>query len=205
MWQKKSDFQEGELPTIITHSFTGIACGAAVYKKSLPRGFLLLSAICSVIPDADVICFRLGVPYSSFWGHRGFFHSLLFASVLGSFTGLTLMMAGKRKWKEGLFFAGYFSFIIALHGVLDAFTNGGLGIALLSPFITERYFFPFTPIEVSPINVHAFLDGRGFQVLQNEIIWVWVPCMGLALLLRIVFRFIRTIKVAYLSFRRVLE
>ena len=179
------------MPTIITHSFTGIACGSAVYKKSLPRGFLLLSVICSVIPDADVICFKLGIPYSSFWGHRGFFHSILFACVLGSVAGFLFRMTGKGKWKEGLFFAGYFSFVMSMHGVLDAFTTGGLGIALLSPFIKERYFFLFTPIEVSPISVQAFLDGRGFRILHNEILWVWIPCMGFAFLLRVVSRLVK--------------
>lgn len=155
---------------------------------------MLLSVLCSVIPDADVICFKLGIPYSSFWGHRGFFHSIFFACIPGAFTGFVLMKTAKRKWKEGLFFAGYFSFVISLHGILDAFTNGGLGIALLSPFLNKRYFSPFTPVEVSPISVHAFLDGRGLQILQNEMVWVWLPCMVFALLFRLCDRLIFTAK-----------
>lgn len=176
------------MPTVFTHAISGIACGSAVYKKSFPRGFWLLSVICSVIPDADVLCFKLGIPYSHFLGHRGFFHSIFFACILGSFTGSILMKAGKRKWKQGLFFGGYFSFVISLHGILDAFTNGGLGVALLSPFITERYFFPVTPIKVSPFNPGVFVDGRGLNILKNEMLWVWLPCVGLALLMRIIIR-----------------
>ena len=175
------------MPTVFTHAISGIFSGAAVYDKSFPRGFWLLTVIYSIIPDADVICFEFGIPYSHILGHRGFFHSLFFSCIPGFFTGLLLMMAGRRKWKEGLFFAAYFSFVISLHGILDAFTNGGLGIALLSPFITERYFFPVTPIEVSPINVKAFLDGRGFIVLKNEMLWVWLPCICIAYLFRIIF------------------
>lgn len=175
------------MPTVFTHAISGIACGTAVYNKKFPGGFWLLSVICSIIPDADVLCFKLGIPYSHFLGHRGFFHSLFFACVLGFFIGALYAVAGKRKWKEGLFFAMYFSFVISLHGILDAFTNGGLGVALLSPFITERFFFPFTPIKVSPFNPGAFLHERGFQIIKNEMLWVWLPCMGLALLLRIVF------------------
>jgi inner membrane protein len=30
---------------------------------------------------------------------------------------------------------------MASHGVLDALTNGGHGIAFFSPFLNERYFF----------------------------------------------------------------
>ena len=173
------------MPTVLTHTISGLASGAAVYKKSFPRGFWLLTVICSIIPDADVIGFKLGIPYSHFLGHRGFFHSIFFACLLGSFTGFMLMKAGKRKWKEGLFYIIFFSFVTSLHGILDAFTNGGLGIALLSPFISERYFFPCTPIKVSPFNPGALLTERGFQILKSEILWVWLPCMGFALLLRI--------------------
>jgi hypothetical protein len=33
----------------------------------------------------------------------------------------------------------------ASHGILDAFTDGGRGIAFFAPFGTERYFFPHHP------------------------------------------------------------
>ena len=35
------------------------------------------------------------------------------------------------------------------HALLDALTDGGLGVAFFSPFSNERYFFPWTPIRVS--------------------------------------------------------
>jgi inner membrane protein len=183
------------MPSVFTHAVSGIACGTAVYDKTFPGGFWLLSLICSVLPDADVLCFRLGIPYSHFLGHRGFFHSLFFACVLGFFIGALYAAAGKRKWKDSLLFAGYFSFVISLHGVLDAFTNGGLGVALLSPFITERYFFPFTPIKVSPFSPGTFIHEGGFQIIKNEMFWVWLPCMGVAMLLRIIFSIFKRDKI----------
>nr|HRC76832.1 rhodanese-like domain-containing protein [Kouleothrix sp.] len=33
-----------------------------------------------------------------------------------------------------------------VHGVLDAMTDGGLGVAFFAPFSATRYFFPFRPI-----------------------------------------------------------
>jgi inner membrane protein len=57
-----------------------------------------------------------------------------------------------------------FFLITASHGILDAFTNGGLGIALFSPFDNSRYFFPFRPIQVSPIGA-GFFSMRGLRVL----------------------------------------
>ena len=65
------------------------------------------------------------------------------------------------------------------HGLLDAMTNGGRGIALLSPVSNQRYFLPWTPIEVSPLGVRGFFNARGLAVMQSEIVWIWLPaaCM----------------------------
>jgi inner membrane protein len=79
----------------------------------------------------------------------------------------------------------YFFVLTTSHGVLDAFTNGGNGIALLSPITNERYFFPWTPIEVSPLGIRAFLSQRGLTVLKSELLWIWTPCLLLLILLRI--------------------
>ena len=61
------------------------------------------------------------------------------------------------------------------HGVLDAMTDGGLGVAFFSPFDTARYFFPWRPINVSPIGVGQFFNGQGAVVLASEAIYVWLP------------------------------
>ena len=174
------------MPTIFTHSFTGVAAGIAVYDKTLPKRFWIFSVICSIIPDADVICFKIGIPYSHFFGHRGFFHSLFFACILGSLIGVLFMKVREKGWKQKLFFAVYFSFLIVVHDILDAFTNGGLGIALLSPFTPKRYFFWVTPIEVSPINPEVFFSGKALFILKNEFFWVWIPCICIAILYRII-------------------
>ena len=63
----------------------------------------------------------------------------------------------------------------ASQGVLDAMTNRGLGVAFFSPFNTERYFFGFRPIVVSPISLHRLFNERGLQVLASEAKWVWLP------------------------------
>jgi inner membrane protein len=76
----------------------------------------------------------------------------------------------------------YLFLATASHGVLDALTNGGLGVAFFAPFDNARYFFPFTPIEVSPISVRAFFTARGARVLASEFVWVWLPSMLFAAL-----------------------
>jgi inner membrane protein len=63
--------------------------------------------------------------------------------------------------------------------LLDAFTSGGLGIALLSPFENTRYFFPITPIVVSPLGTKAFCSDMGLRVIISEFLYVWLPAIFL--------------------------
>ena len=49
---------------------------------------------------------------------------------------------------------------MASHGLIDALTNGGLGIAFFAPFSNERFFFSYRPIEVSTLNIRHFLKVR---------------------------------------------
>jgi inner membrane protein len=78
------------------------------------------------------------------------------------------------------------------HGVLDAMTNGGLGVGFLSPFNTTRYFFGFRPIVVSPIGVDRFFSGRALQVLVSEFKWIWLPSFLFVLGVRASLRLVRT-------------
>ena len=50
-----------------------------------------------------------------------------------------------------------------------------MGVAFLAPFDNTRYFFPVTPIKVSPLSAKAFLTQRGVSVLGSEMVWVWFP------------------------------
>lgn len=65
-------------------------------------------------------------------------------------------------------------------------TNGGLGVAFFSPFNTQRYFLPWRPIPVSPIAAGRFFSPRGWHILKNEIIWVWLPMLLLAAVMWVV-------------------
>jgi len=84
--------------------------------------------------------FWLGIPYGNFWGHRSFFHSIFFGLLLGIFISSVFYRREDLFSKSWLFYTLYFTAIIATHGILDAFTNGGLGIALLLPSTTSGIF-----------------------------------------------------------------
>lgn len=124
-----------------------------------------------------------GIPYEHPLGHRGFWHSLPFAALLAgvvcsiAFPRARPGFARSRAWL-------YLFLATASHGLLDMLTNGGLGVALWSPFENERHFFALRPIEASPLSVRTFLSQPGLAILAGELLWVWLPCalLGAALL-----------------------
>ena len=161
------------MPSVFSHAVAAIGIGALFYRPEIPSRVWVTGAICAALPDLDVIGFRFGVRYGDFWGHRGFTHSLFFAALL---VGAALLisphaMPGMSRAVLWL----YLFLATASHGLLDAMTDGGLGIALLSPFNNSRYFFSFTPIRVAPIGVTRFFSARGMEVLRSELVWVWLP------------------------------
>ena len=170
------------MPTIITHTVVAGTAGLSFAPKAVPARFWVLSALCSVIPDADVATFFFGIPYGHPLGHRGFFHSPFFgllAGVVVVFLFFRDVQFLSRRW---LFLAAYFALVTASHGILDAFTDGGLGIALLSPFDSRRYFFPWTPIVVSPIGIRGMFSEWGLEVMKSELVWIWLPCLLVVLI-----------------------
>jgi len=164
------------MASIFGHALTAVALGSSFKKSLLTWKFWTLGIICSILPDADVIGFKFGIAYASFWGHRGFSHSLLFALLLGII--MMMLFYRKRTRLEKTMLAFYFTLSTASHSVLDALTSGGLGVAFFAPWSNTRYFFPWRPIKVSPIGIDSFFSERGQQVLLNEVIWIGIPCLG---------------------------
>ena len=157
--------------TVITHPAVPIALSVLLPQETASSSLLVAGALCSVAPDLDVIGFEFGIKYGDLLGHRGFTHSIFFAALLAALITISLFQNHSSRLIVFLFL-----FLSTLsHPVLDALTNGGLGVGLLSPFTNERYFFPYRPIEVSPIGVSAFFSHRGLKVMLSELSWVWLP------------------------------
>jgi inner membrane protein len=168
------------MASIFSHAVAAMGISACFYRQGTPKRVWVLGAACSVIPDLDVIGFRFGIRYGDFWGHRGFTHSLLFATLLAG----AIVFTGFRRGLPSLGRATLWLYLFtatASHGFLDAMTDGGLGVAFLSPFDTHRYFLPWTPIRVSPIGLGPFFSQRSLEVLQSELLWIWLPAAVLAI------------------------
>ena len=162
------------MASAFTHAFAAFAIGKSTLKKYSTK-IAVLGMICAIFPDVDVLSFHYGIPYGSFWGHLGFIHSILFA-LLFSLIITSLFFRSEKTFSKTWFTLLTFFFIATVsHGVLDALTNGGLGVAFFSPFDNTRYFFPWHPVQVSPVNVHSFFSEWGIRVLKSEIVYIWIP------------------------------
>jgi inner membrane protein len=165
------------LATPVSHLAVPLALGAALGPDLVPSGLLALALVCAALPDLDALGLWLGIPYAHPFGHRGFTHSLPFAGVLA---GAGAWLAPQVGAASGI------AFLVVLvsaasHGLLDASTNGGLGVALFSPFSQRRHFLPWRVIEVSPLRPSELFSLRGLRVLRSELRWVWAPCALFAL------------------------
>lgn len=169
------------MPTVFTHPAVPLAAALALGRKALPLPLVLAGLGLSILPDLDVLGFRLGVPYSDALGHRGISHSLavaLAASLACAIFHRRLGAPFARAW--------VFLFVCAgSHCVLDAFTDGGLGVALFWPWSDVRHVAPVRPIEAAPLALSRFFSGAGLRVMASELAWVWLPLFVTALAWRL--------------------
>lgn len=164
------------LPTILTHAVVPLMLGAAARRRVVSQRLLAAGAIAAMLPDADVVAFKLHIAYADHFGHRGATHSVAFAVLLALIAGLGYRRLNSPPWQSGLFIG-----LAALsHPLLDACTDGGLGVALGWPLSDARWFAPFHPIAVSPIGARFFSE-RGWQVMASEFCWVWLPTAVIAI------------------------
>ncbi|MBS1963736.1 MAG: metal-dependent hydrolase [Bdellovibrionales bacterium] len=165
------------------HSLAAYTIAKTAKGPRLTGKLAFWSALSGVLPDADVISFRFGIPYGDPLGHRGLTHSLLFGAL---WSLLVARLVFRREERRGTTF-----FVLLLasysHGLLDAMTTGGQGVGFFIPFSNERYFFPFRPIEVSPIGVTRFFD-QARAILASECVWIGVPCLIVLFAARIFWR-----------------
>jgi len=168
------------MATAFTHPLVPVVAAYLIGRDKIPTRVLVLASIASVIPDLDVIGLRFGISYGEPLGHRGFTHSIFFSALVAAFSLLFV-----RRHGVNLILCYMLVFIGACsHGVLDAMTDGGSGIAFFWPFSDERFFFPVRPIEVSPIGIARFISPRGLEVLINEFFVIWLPALAIIFMVK---------------------
>jgi len=71
------------MASILSHPAVSIGLSIALGRGTISRRLTLIAVVCSILPDIDALGFRMGIAYGDVFGHRGFTHSLLFASLVG--------------------------------------------------------------------------------------------------------------------------
>jgi len=159
-------------------------------KLSLPDApvkVTFLAIFCSIIPDADVIAFKFGIPYGHMFGHRGITHSIFFGVFFGFL--ISSIFHRKHQFKYAIL---YIAATIS-HPILDAMTTGGKGVAIFAPFSDERMFLPWRFIKVSPMSVKHFFSDWGVEVLISEWIYLWLPCLFILFLIAVKSKFQKSV------------
>ena len=155
------------MPTILSHPAVPLAIGFGLGSGAISGRLLLAGVAAAIVPDLDVYIGH----YWSAIAHRGVTHTPV-AALLAALCAALIARALRTTHKAAFLFV----FVCLLsHPLLDMFTNGGSGIPLFWPLHDERYFMPWTPIEVSPLGIAPFFSERGLEVLTSEIVWIWLP------------------------------
>ena len=150
----------------------------SVFGAASDRRFLFATILLPMLPDADALL-TPWIPYAHPFGHRGFTHSLFFAALAGMGAAA---LAVRGKWGHSFIkLAIFFTAITASHGLFDAMTNGGLGVAFFAPFDNTRYFLPWRPIPVSPMSAAGLMTTRGLRVIRWELALFWLFAIAAAL------------------------
>jgi inner membrane protein len=163
------------MPSVFAHAAAGAAL-ASVFAPPHMRRLWITAAVCAALPDVDA----LGRPFgnltyeATFGGHRGLTHSILFAIVIGGVTAWTFRgNVVSRPGRLRLWLA--FGLALASHGVLDALSMIGNGVAFWAPFSWTHYEFLWQPLgEIGP---GPGGPKRSVAVVANELLWVGLPSL----------------------------
>src|SRR5258706_2087692 len=136
------------MASAITHFIVGAAFALPALDSRSIRGVMprwlipVSSGLLAVAPDFDTFAMRmLHVPYRSFFGHRGFFHSPFFLILFSAM--LAAVAARRHSRSAAAWLALMWAGCAITHPLLDALTDGGAGVMLLFPLSVERPFFPW--------------------------------------------------------------
>src|SRR6185369_4603046 len=159
------------MASAITHFIVGAALALPALEsrpiRSVMPGWTIpvTAGLLAVSPDFDTFAMRaFDIPYRSFFGHRGFFHSPLFLIL---FSAVLSAMVARHSWNAAAWLAVVWAGCVMTHPLLDALTDGGGGVMLLFPFSEGRIFFPWRPIHVSPLGILEFFHRAGY-ILRSE-------------------------------------
>jgi inner membrane protein len=146
------------MPSSIAHASVAILLSPILGAGPVSRRLLGITAFAAVLPDIDAI----GRPFghgdiAALGGHRAVTHSVFFAVTAAAAIAFVMSRDNpdENRWRIGCYVAA----VVLSHGVLDAFTTYGEGVAFFAPLSLHRWKSPWQP-----------LAG-----LFTELVWIWFP------------------------------
>jgi inner membrane protein len=160
------------MPSLLGHAAAGLAITSAFHRDKLPRRTWGLAAFCAMAPDFDWFVSLLPLHRGHFLNHRGVTHSLFAAVLLAAVVYFIAFRPHQRRGAVWLCLT-----VAALsHGLLDACTSGGVGVALFMPFSETRWACIWQPGHVAPLprgaDTWAFLSS-----IWSEAMWIGMPAV----------------------------
>ena len=123
----------------ITHTILGACIGEAVGGRKLGKKAMVIGALANNFPDIDVVSSFWMTHTESFVAHRGFTHSILFASIVTFVAGWAMKHIFRKSEFSKIEWYLLIGINLFVHLLVDVITAYGTG--LFEPFSHDRIVF----------------------------------------------------------------
>ncbi len=160
------------MSTVISHSLVGAGI-ASFFQFENKKKIVITSLLLAGLPDSDTIVMSI-IGRGTVFDHRGVFHSIFFAIMIGA---LAALFFKRKKWiapNEYLKLAILFAAITFSHPFFDGFsTDWKYGVSYLAPFDMTKYFWFSSPLPLVPLSPTLLFSERGINIFLVEVAMLW--------------------------------
>lgn len=174
------------MASLLVHAILPLVVVEAIpLTRGRRRKLRWLGVALACAPDLDMATFAFELRTTDLWGHRGAWHSLGMAALAATVVTLIFFRFPPRGSAPGshvrkALFWRSFAFLLgaaASHGVLDAFTAGEAGVALLWPLSTARWLSPVDIVAACPGGASEYFSHWGLLTFANELLFIVIPSL----------------------------
>jgi inner membrane protein len=148
------------MPSSIAHASVAILLSPILADRPIAPRLIGITAIAAALPDIDAI----GRPFGHgdilvLGGHRAVTHSVFFALAAAAAIAAVISRGNSdvNRWR----ISAYVAAVVLSHGVLDAFTTYGEGVAFFAPLSLHRWKSSWQP----------------FDGFLSEVVAIWLPAV----------------------------
>ncbi|MBP1627461.1 MAG: ybcI [Holophagaceae bacterium] len=189
-----------EVPSFLGHAVAG-ATLYALFQDEAPQPRTRNWALfCALAPDLDWFMTFLHLSGRHVLNHRGVTHSLCAALILAT---MVMVLAFRKEERNPRLWLCMLACAFS-HCLLDACTQGGVGVAVFVPITKVRFVCAWQPIQVGPIPLNFKLLQGFLTALWTEVVWIGIPALALLTGTR-TFRYLRGLRLEERFYERLPE